>query len=94
MKKKDDSSRPTPEGPGRYDNDEGGSVFVASLGEVKLPPAIENRVAGEIQAAVMRGLAAVDFGGEVNTQFPRDLFPWGRTLGMWVGRPPTFPDRS
>lgn len=73
-----------------YDNEEGGSVFVASLGEVKLPPEIETKVAGEIQAAVLRGLAAVDFRGEVNTQFPRELFPWGPTMGIWIGTPPSI----
>ena len=63
---------------------EEGSLFVASLGGVKLPPEVEAKVAGEIQAAVMRALAAVDFAGDVHTKFPREGFP-DHTMGIWIG---------
>lgn len=71
-------------------NTKAGSLFVVSLQGVKLTREVETKVAGEIQAAVMRGLAAVDFQGELNTKFPRDLFPGGRTIGIWIGDPPVL----
>lgn len=40
-----------------------GSRFAVDLGDVKLPEVIERRVEAEIQAAALRGLADVDFGG-------------------------------
>lgn len=66
-----------------------GSLFVASLGEVKLPDELERRVAGEIQASIIRALAEVDARGDVRRRFPsqspfEDIqFP-PHTQGIWI----------
>jgi len=64
------------------------NLFVASLGRLKLTPEIEAKIAGEVQAAVIRSLAEIDFHGDVHTKFPFNDFevflPFGRTLGIWV----------
>lgn len=68
-----------------------GSLFVASLGDVKLPDELERRVAGEIQASVMRALAEVDARGDVRRRFPSespfdDIRLPPHTQGIWIDR--------
>lgn len=67
-----------------YENKDG-SLFVADLGGVKLPAELEKKVAGDIQATVMRALASVDFKGDVLRRAPEGSpidFP-GHTMGIW-----------
>jgi hypothetical protein len=64
-----------------------GSRFIVDLGEMKLPPLVEMQVEAEIKAAVLRGVAASDFGA--NQRDRKDIwdkFP-GQTLGLWIGDP-------
>jgi hypothetical protein len=64
-----------------------GSRFLVDLGEIKLPRLVEKQVEAEIKSAVLRGLAASDFGAnQRDRQDIWDQFP-GRTLGLWIGDP-------
>lgn len=72
-----------------------GSRFIVDLGDIKLPRLVEKQVEAQIQAAVLRGLAESDFGGNKQTLQKSllwnekssiwDQFP-GQTLGLWIGR--------
>lgn len=71
-----------------------GSKFIVDLGNVKLPKKLEQKVAGQIQAAVLQALAEVDYKGDFSTAIPakekaEKLFPdwpWPFPFGFWLPR--------
>ncbi|NUO64669.1 MAG: hypothetical protein HOQ11_01570 [Gemmatimonadaceae bacterium] len=60
-------------------NGSGGSDFIVHVEGVKLDDAVRARLAGRIQAAVLKELAGIDTGGDLHARIPhRDWW------GLWL----------
>ncbi len=58
-----------------------GSQFQVSFGGIKLPAAVEKRIAARIQETVIAEITKIDFKGDFGVRFPRK--EW---LGIWIDR--------
>jgi len=58
-----------------------GSQFIVHLQGIELPPEIENQIAKEVRAVVMRELARIDLKGDIGFRIPQK--EW---LGIWIDR--------